>query len=149
MKQVGSVIAGQKTVLVPHDVSVREAVRRMTDRHIGAVPVTEGERVAGIFTERDVMARVVAAGLDPDRTKVADVMTRELVVASPTDTCEDCVRLMQQANVRHLLVLRDGHLDGVVSLRDLLRLDADEKHLVIKLLNAYVHDIPVTLLPES
>jgi CBS domain-containing protein len=149
MNQVGSLIAGQKIVLVAQELSVREAVRRMADRRIGAVPVADGERVAGIFTERDVMARVVAPGLDPDRTTVADVMTRELVVADPSDTCEDCLRLMKQASVRHLLVLSEGRLAGIVSLRDLLRFDADEKQLVIRLLNAYVHDIPVTLSPQS
>ena len=94
MEQVGTLIAGQKIVLVPQELSVRDAVRRMADRHIGAVPVTDGERVAGIFTERDVMARVVAAGRDPETTTVADVMTRDLVVAGPSDTCEDCLRLM-------------------------------------------------------
>jgi len=149
MNQVGSLIAGQKIELVPQELSVRDAVRRMADRHIGAVPVTDGERVAGIFTERDVMARVVAAGRDPEKTKVADVMTRDLVVADPADSCEDCLRLMQQANVRHLLVLSEGRLAGIVSLRDLLSLDADEKQLALRLLSAYAHDIPVTLSPES
>ncbi len=149
MNEVGLLIAGQKMVLVQQDLSVREAVRRMADRHIGAVPVTDGERVAGIFTERDVMARVVAPGRDPERTTVGEVMTRELVVAGPADTCEECLQLMRQANVRHLLVLDEGRLAGIVSLRDLLSLDADEKQLAIRLLNAYVHDIPVTLRPES
>jgi len=149
MNEVRQLIAGQSMVLVPHDLSVREAVRRMADRHIGAVPVTDGERVAGIFTERDVMARVVAPGRDPERTTVGDVMTRDLVVAEPADTCETCLRLMRQAKVRHLLVLDGGRLAGIVSLRDLLSRDASEKQLAIRLLNAYVHDIPVTLSPES
>ena len=149
MNDVRLLIEGQRVVLVPQDLSVREAVRRMADRQIGAVPVTDGERVAGIFTERDLMARVVAPGRDPDRTAVGDVMTRELVVAGPADTCEDCLRLMRQANVRHLLVLDGGRLAGIVSQRDLLSRDVSEKQLAIRLLNAYVHDIPVTLPPES
>jgi len=149
MNEVRSLIAGQRIVLVSQDLSVREAVRRMADRHIGAVPVIDGERVTGIFTERDVMARVVAAGRDPDRTAVAEVMTRDLVAAHPSDTCQDCLRLMTRAKVRHLLLLDEGRLVGIVSLRDLLSLDADEKRLAIRLLNAYVHDIPVTLSPES
>jgi len=149
MKQVGSVIAGQETVLVARDATVLETVRLMTDRRIGAVPVTDGDRVVGIFTERDVMARVVAAGRDPGRTPVADVMTTDLVVASPSDTYDDCLGLMQRAKVRHLLVLRDGRLAGIVSLRDLLRVDADEKQQAITLLNAYVHDIPVNLSRRS
>src|SRR3990170_1608177 len=102
MNEVRSLIAGQRIVLVSQSLSVREAVRRMADRHIGAVPVIDGERVTGIFTERDVMARVVAAGRDPDRTTVAEVMTRDLVAAHPSDTCQDCLRLMTRAKVRHL-----------------------------------------------
>jgi CBS domain-containing protein len=144
MTQVGTVITGQQTALINHDAMVVEAARRMTELRIGAMPVTDGDRVVGIFSERDVMARVVAAGRDPGETRVADVMTKELVVAAPGDTYEHCLGLMQTAGVRHLLVLDQGRLTGIVSLRDLLRVDATEKDLAITLLNAYVHDIPVT-----
>ena len=147
MTAVGSVIAGQQTVLVPRDATVLEAVRRMTERRIGAVPVVDSGRVVGIFSERDVMSRVVAAGRDPSATPVGDVMTTDLVVASPADDYEACLSLMQRAGVRHLLILRDGRLAGIVSLRDLLRVELDEKDEAITLLNAYVHDIPVKLSP--
>ena len=147
MTAVGSVIAGQQTVLVPRDATVLEAVRRMTERRIGAVPVVDSGRVVGIFSERDVMSRVVAAGRDPSATPVGDVMTTDLVVASPADDYESCLGLMQRAGVRHLLILKDGRLEGIVSLRDLLRVELDEKDEAISLLNAYVHDIPVKLSP--
>jgi len=147
MTAVGSVIAGQQTVLVPRDATVLEAVRRMTERRIGAVPVVDSGRVVGIFSERDVMSRVVAAGRDPSATPVGDVMTTDLVVASPADDYESCLGLMQRAGVRHLLILKDGRLEGIVSLRDLLRVELDEKDEAISLLNAYVHDIPLKLSP--
>jgi len=99
MTAVGSVIAGQQTVLVPRDATVLEAVRRMTERRIGAVPVVDSGRVVGIFSERDVMSRVVAAGRDPSATPVGDVMTTDLVVASPADDYESCLGLMQRAGV--------------------------------------------------
>jgi CBS domain-containing protein len=145
MKPVGTLIEGQQMVVVPRGASVAEAAREMADHHIGAVPVVDGNRLVGIFTERDLLTRVVAAGRDPAATPVRDVMTTELVMASPDESYEDCLRRMQQAGIRHLLVLRDGHLAGVLSLRDLLRLEADEKEEMITLLNAYVHDIPVVL----
>ncbi len=145
MKQVGSLVEGQQTILVSHDATVADAARRMAERHIGAVPVVDGERVVGIFTERDVMTRVVAAGHDAARTLVRDVMSTDLVVAAPTDSYEECLRRMQRAAIRHLLVLREGRLAGIVSLRDLLNVDVGEKEEAILLLNAYVHDIPVVL----
>lgn len=149
MKQMGAVIAGQRTVLVSHDTLVIDAVQQMTDHRIGAVPVSDGDRVVGVFSERDVMGRVVASGRNPATTRVAEVMTTDLVVASPTDTYEEGLRLMQRTSVRHLLVLQDGRLAGIVSVRDLLRVDADEKQEAIALLNAYVHDIPLALTPGS
>lgn len=145
MRQVGSLIDAQQTVLVLHTATVADAARRMAERNIGAVPVVDGDRVIGIFTERDVMTRVVAAERDPARTLVRDVMSTTLVVAAPNDSYEECLRRMQRASIRHLLVLREGRLVGVVSLRDLLRVDVDEKEEAISLLNAYVHDIPVVM----
>ena len=103
------------------------------------MPVVDGERVAGIFTERDVMARVVAAGVNPAETPVSAVMSTSLVVADVRDTHDVCLRRMQQARVRHLLVLDNGRLAGVLSLRDLLALELDEKDEAVTLLNAYVH----------
>jgi CBS domain-containing protein len=147
MTQVGSMVAGRETVLVTHDATVLEAARRMAQHNIGAMPVIDGRRVVGVFSERDLMVRVVAAGRDPASTRVAEAMTRDLVVASPFDACEACLQLMKSAGVRHLLLLHEGRLEGIVSLRDLLLVDADEKALTLTLLNAYVHDIPVNFSP--
>lgn len=145
MKPISAVIQGQDTAVVQRQTSVVEAVRIMTARNIGAVPVVEGERLVGIFTERDVMARVVAVGLDPKSTPVGDVMSPDLVAADVRDSCDTCLRRLQQARVRHLIVLNGGRLAGILSLRDLLAVDADEKDEAINLLNAYVHYIPADL----
>jgi len=145
MKPISAVIQGQETAVVPRQASVVDAVRVMTARNIGAVPVVDDERLVGIFTERDVMARVVAVGLDPRNTPVGDVMSPDLVTADVHDSCDTCLRRMQQARVRHLIVLNEGRLAGILSLRDLLAVDADEKDEAINLLNAYVHYIPADL----
>ena len=148
MKPVGALVEHQEMATVTPDATVAEAARRMAERGIGALPIVEGERLVGIFTERDVLIRVVAAGLDPSRTPVRDVMTTGLVVASVAESYDDCLRRMQHAGIRHLLVLREGRLAGILSQRDLLRMDVIEKDETITLLNAYVHDIPVVLRPK-
>jgi CBS domain-containing protein len=94
--------------------------------------------LAGIITERDILARIVAAELDPVATPVAQVMSTELLVAEIGEPWEVCLQRMQQARVRHLIVLDQGRLAGILSLRDLIAVDLDEKAEAISLLNAYV-----------
>ncbi len=146
MKRARDLIAGRQTIVVDPRTSVTEAARLMSEQQIGAVPVVDGDRLVGIFTERDIMARVVAAQRDPARTSVGEVMSTDLVVAEADEACETCLRRMRQARVRHLLVLEQGRLAGIVSLRDLLVVEIDEKEEAIELLNAYVHYIPADLV---
>ena len=114
----------------------------MAAHQIGAVGVLDGERLAGIFTERDILTRVVAAAREAQHTPVREVMSSELVVADVGESYDVCLTRMQQAHVRHLIVLERGRLAGIVSLRDLLRVDLDEKDEAITMLNAYLHYIP-------
>jgi len=110
----------------------------MAARKIGALPVLDGDRLAGIVTERDILVRVVAADLDPVATPVAQIMSAPLLVADIGESCEACMERMQRAHVRHLIVLDQGRLAGILSLRDLMAIDLDEKAETISLLNAYV-----------
>jgi CBS domain-containing protein len=145
MKSIKAIIGDRETVTVERTMSVRDAARLMAERNIGAVPVLDCERLAGIFSERDVLTRIVAAGCQPDSTPVGDVMSSNLVVAEVNESYETCLGRMQQSHVRHLIVLDQGRLAGILSLRDLLAADIDEKEEAIGLLNAYVHYIPVDL----
>ncbi len=142
MKTIGTVVQGREVYFLRGDQSVREAARYMTERRIGAVAVLDGTRLAGILSERDIMGRVVARRLDPDATKVGDVMTRELIVAEVKESHEDGVRKMKQAGCRHLPVVDAGNLVGMVSLRDLLQVDLTEKDEEIRWLNAYINYVP-------
>jgi CBS domain-containing protein len=142
MKTIGGLVSGREIFHVRSDETVRDAARYMTDRRVGAVSVLEGTRLVGILSERDVMGRVVALQLDPDRTRVAEVMTRDLVVAQSGDSHDDAVRKMKQAGCRHLPVVDGESLLGMVSLRDLLQIDLSEKDEEIRWLNAYIHYIP-------
>lgn len=142
MKSIKAIIGDREMVVVNPRVSITDAARVMAEHHIGAVPVVDGDRLVGIFSERDVLNRVVAAGRDPAATLVGDVMSTGLVVAEANESYEACLGRMQQARVRHLIVLDRGRLAGIVSLRDVLVADIDEKAEAITLLNAYVHYIP-------
>jgi CBS domain-containing protein len=145
MKSVRDIVRGQDTVTVDPLTSVVEAARIMAAHHIGAVPVADGGRVAGIFTERDALTRIVAAGIDPVRTPIGDVMSSTLVVADIGESCDVCLDRMRQAHVRHLIVLDNGRMAGIVSMRDLMAVDLDDKVETITLLNAYVHYVPADI----
>ena len=142
MKTIGGLVAGRETFHVRSEQTVRDAARYMTDRRVGAVSVLEGTRLVGVLSERDVMGRVVARQLDPDRTRVGDVMTKDLVVAQGTESHEEGLRKMKQAGCRHLPVVEGDRLVGMVSQRDLLQIDLSEKDEEIRWLNAYIHFIP-------
>jgi len=110
---------GHDVVCVPPRTLVRDAVRSMNDLHIGSVLVMEERRLLGIFTERDVLRRIVEGRRDPDTTRVGDVMTRELVTVSPELESGRTMRVMTRQKVRHLPVVEHGRLIGLVSLGDL------------------------------
>ncbi|HVR70589.1 MAG TPA: CBS domain-containing protein [Vicinamibacteria bacterium] len=143
MKTIGALVSGRTELYqIGSDQTVREAARYMTERRVGAVSVIDGTRLVGVLSERDIMARVVAAGLDLDQTRVADVMTRDIVVSQATESHEDGLRKMKQAGCRHLPVIQGDRLMGMISQRDLLQVDLTEKDEEIRWLNAYIHFIP-------
>ena len=125
MKSLGEIIEGHPLFHVKSSDNVRDAVKMMSDKNVGAVAILDSGRLVGIFSERDLMKRVVAAGLDPSRTKVADVMTKELVVGRPEDDINDALQKMHSIGCRHLPIVDSGNLIGMISLRDLLEIDDD------------------------
>ena len=142
MKTIGGLVSGREVYYVRAEQTVREAARYMTERRVGAVSVLEDTRLVGVLSERDIMGRVVARDLDPDGTRVGDVMTRDLVVARSLDSHDEGLRKMKQAGCRHLPVVEDDRLVGMVAQRDLLQVDLSEKDEEIRWLNAYIHFIP-------
>jgi CBS domain-containing protein len=142
-------VRGREIVSVSSSSSVLIASRTMAEHQIGAIAIVDADRLVGVFTERDLLARVVAAGRDPAQTPVADVMSSQLVVADVNEPHEVCLPRMQQAGVRHLIVLDQGRLAGIISFRDAMAVDVDEKAEAITLLNAYVHYIPADIQVKS
>jgi CBS domain-containing protein len=146
---VRAIIRDRETFTVEPDATILSATRLMAERQVGAVPIVDANRLVGVLSERDVMTRVVAAGLDAASTRVADVMSTELVVANADEPYEVCLPRMQQARVRHLIVLDQGRLAGLISFRDVMEVESDERAEAITLLNAYVHYIPADIQPKA
>ena len=142
MKRLRDIIAGQSVFCLPRGTSCLEAARYMAERQLGAVPVLEGDLVVGIFSERDLMSRVVARGLDPKTTPIGQVMTKEIVVGEANEAAETALAKMKQMNVRHLPVIAGNQLIGMASLPDLLLLEVTLKEEEIRLLHDYIHYVP-------
>ena len=123
MKQIAELIEGQVLTVADPNWTVRAAAERMAERNIGAVAVVDDGALAGVFSERDIMSRVVAKGLNPDSTEVSSVMTRDIVVACSTDPVDAALQKMHAIGSRHLPVVDDGKLVGMISIRDLLEID--------------------------
>jgi CBS domain-containing protein len=148
MRSIRAILGDRETIVVARSASIADAARLMSAHHIGALPVLDDDRLFGVFTERDVLTRIVAAGRNPDTTLVGDAMSTDLIVADVNESYEVCLARMRQAHVRHVLALQDGRLAGIVSMRDVLAADVDEKAEELTLLNAYVHYIPANITPR-
>jgi CBS domain-containing protein len=118
-KIIPDIVDGQTIHKLPPTASVRDAARMMQANNVAAVVVTEGARLVGIVTERDITCRVVARGLDPDKALLSQVMTRNPDTLSPDDTALSALQLMRIRNFRHLPVVDDDRVVGMVSVRDL------------------------------
>ena len=120
--------------------SVLEAIHRMNEYGIGALVVTEGERVVGMFTERDVLRRVVGSDRAPADMFVAEVMTAEVATAGPKEDLDDVRATMKDRRIRHLPVCDgEGSLIGLVSMGDLNAYDTSNQQATIGLLNDYIY----------
>ncbi|MGH7408691.1 MAG: CBS domain-containing protein [Candidatus Methylomirabilales bacterium] len=142
MKRLREIIAGQSVFCLPRGTSCLEAARYMTERQLGAVPVLEGDLVVGIFSERDLMNRVVGRGLDPRTTPIGQVMTKDVLVGEADEPVQTALAKMKQKNIRHLPVIDGNQLIGMASLPDLLQLEVTLKDEEIQHLTAYIHYVP-------
>ncbi len=119
-REVGQLITRKDIVCLPGTATVRAASRLMAEQRVGAVLVVEGSSLQGIFTERDALNRVLAEARDPDATRLSEVMTGNLVTLGPKAAAVDALRLMREIGFRHLPVVEDDHIYGIISLRDFI-----------------------------
>jgi len=123
---------------VSPEVNVFKALRIMADRNVGALIVTEKDRVLGIISERDYARKVVLLGKVSKMTLVRDIMTSPVRVVAPTATAEECMMLMTDKHIRHLPVIESGKLAGVISIGDIVKSIISDQQGVIENLKDYI-----------
>jgi CBS domain-containing protein len=129
---------GSRVWSVPGEATVFEAIQLMAARNIGALVVLHGTRLEGIFTERDYTRKIALHGKSSKDTLVSDVISHEICVATPESTVDECMRLMTANRVRHLPVLRDDVLVGLVSIGDLVNWIINAQSVEIDQLHHYI-----------
>jgi CBS domain-containing protein len=129
---------GYRIVEVSIDATVLEALKRMAENNIGSVIVMDGDKIAGIFTERDYAHKVGVLDVAPSTIKVSDVMTQALITVGMDVTVNECMEIITDNKVRHLPVIDDDHIVGVVSIGDVVKDMIDELQFVVKQLENYI-----------
>jgi CBS domain-containing protein len=129
---------GSAVHAVASSITIAEAVAEMNKRRIGCIVVVDGGRLSGIFTERDVLRRVVGADIDPKTVRVADVMTKNVHTISPCATIEETMILFAEKGCRHIPVVDQGELRGLISIGDISRWVADSSRAEADHLKNYI-----------
>ena len=129
---------GGMVLSVAADETVFAAISLMAQVNIGAVLVQEDETISGIFTERDYLQKIALQSLSSHETKVGDVMTSPVISADPDDSIQHCMETMTTCHCRHLPVVEDGKLLGIVSIGDLVKKMLDEKQNEVEKLSQYI-----------
>ena len=126
-------------VAIAPDATVLEAVKLLAEKNVGAVLVMDGPRLVGLFSEVDYARKVDLKGKSSANTPVSEIMTREVVFVTPTHTNEDCMALMTDKRVRHLPVVANDQVLGVLSIGDLVKDIISEQQFIISQLESYIH----------
>jgi len=121
------------------DVQVLDALKLLAEKDVGAVLVMDGPRLVGIVSERDYARKVALKGKSASDTPVSEIMTREVVCVKPTQTNEECMALMTDKRARHLPVIDNGGVVGILSIGDLVKDAISEQQFIIEQLEHYIH----------
>ncbi len=129
---------GHDVLTVTPDTSVHDAIKQMEDISAGTAVVVENDEIVGIVSERDIIRRVVLQDKKVDKISVQEIMSTELTTITPETLMEECMRLITEKRIRHLPVLCDGSLCGIVSIGDVVKYLIVEKDFKIKNLETYI-----------
>ena len=138
MRTLRDLLHGRELNRVYSSISVLDAAKFLVSHNTGTCAVFESTRLVGVFSERDLLRRVVAFGRNPAQTAVMDVMTRDPVIATVDETLDSCLLKMTRARCRHLPVFEGDRYLGMISMRDVMDADADELRGEIQELREYV-----------
>lgn len=130
----------REIVSLPPTATVLEAANLMNERGIGGLPVIDQGRMVGIFTERDILRRVVSAARDPGATRLAEVMTSPVVTAKPDMPLDQCAALLTNRRIRHLPIGDESGLAGLITIGDVLAFQVDDQQTTIEQLQHFIYD---------
>lgn len=140
MRNVNQILAGKygRLYTVPKEAPVLEVIRLMAEHHIGSVLVMQGEELIGIATERDYARKVILQGRSSADTPVSAIMSSPVTTVSPADTAQTCMSLMTHRRIRHLPVMDEGRVVGLVSIGDLVKAVIEDQQQEIEQLQQYI-----------
>ena len=140
MNQLSEILGdkGGEVLKIGADASVFEAVQKMVEANVGSLLVTDHDEIVGIVTERDYLRRVTLEGRTDKDTAVGEIMTSPLVVVTPETTIDECMAVMTDRRIRHLPVVDDGEVVGVVSIGDIVKFKSKQQSFEIQYLTDYI-----------
>ena len=129
---------GNTTFTIIPDTMVYNALEIMVKKNVSALLVMENEKLAGIFTERDYARKVILKGKSSKETKIAEIMTSDLITVAPDTSIDNCMRLMTGKHIRHLPVVENGQLAGIISIGDVVKYIIEEQKFIIENMEHYI-----------
>lgn len=143
MNTVGQILKtkGSQVWTISKDATVADAAKILVEKRVGAVLVMEGDSLAGIFTERDLVNKVSLSGRNPAEISLDEVMTHQVVTVTPADTVNTCMALMTDRHFRHLPVVQDGKLAGILSIGDVVKDIIEELQFMVNQFERYIQGL--------
>ena len=139
MENIKSILAQRELYTVSKGTTIKNVVFYMAEKGVGLVPIMDSGKLIGVFSERDLVKRVIAQNKRLDETKVEDVMSTKLIIADVDEANESVLAKMKEANTRHILIIENEKLIGVLAMRDLLELDLSACKMTVEVLNNYIY----------
>jgi len=139
MENIKELLSRRELNTVTKDATIKDVVFFMAEKGVGLVPVMESGKLVGVFSERDLVKRVIAENKSLDETRVESVMSTKLIVADINEANESVLAKMKEGNTRHILIIENEKLIGVHAMRDLLELDLSVCKMTVEVLNNYIY----------
>jgi len=139
MENIKELVTNRELYTIKKGTTIKDAVYYMDEKGVGLVPVMDEGKLVGVFSERDLVRRVISKNKSIEATRVEDVMTSKLIIAETHEANESVLAKMKEANTRHILIIDKEKLIGVLSMRDLLELDLSVCKTTVEVLNNYIY----------
>jgi CBS domain-containing protein len=139
MENIKDLLANRELYTVTKGTTIKDTVFYMAEKGVGLIPIMDEGKLVGVFSERDLVKRVIAKNRSLDETKVEDVMSTKLIIADVNKANESVLAKMKEAKTRHILIIENEKLIGVLSMRDLLELDLSACKMTVEVLNNYIY----------